>query len=148
MFKYYRYYSELSNPFDLEIVPSELTNIITGQFALPEVTEYLTQFLDVGRQRHTEFMNSRLVEGEKSSTFWDAEKRLKIYTFSNMRESLSIDNDKKMLMVDSEVLFRKRIVVSKQRNVNMEHILQHELAAVSPRRKYEKMCKGRFSHKT
>ena len=69
MFKYYRYYSELSNPFDLEIVPSELTNIITGQFASPEVTEYLTQLLDVGRQRHTEFMNSRLVDGEKSSTF-------------------------------------------------------------------------------
>ena len=33
-----------------------------------------------------------------------------------------------MLMVDSEVLFRKRLVVSKQRNVNMKHILQHELA--------------------
>ena len=120
------------NPFDLETVPSELTNIITGQFASPEITKYLTQFLDVGRQRHTEFMNNRLVEGEKSSKFWDAEKRLKIYTFSNMRESLSIDNDKKKLMVDSEVLFRRLLAVSKQRNVNMEHVLQHELAAVSP----------------
>ena len=64
--------------------------------------------------------------------FWDAEKRTKIVTFADMRKSLNIDKDTKKLMIDSEVLFRRLLAVSKQRNVNMETILQHELAAVPP----------------
>ena len=35
-------------------------------------------------------------------------------------------------MMDSEVLFRRLLAVSKQRDVNLEQVLSHELAPVPP----------------
>ena len=35
-------------------------------------------------------------------------------------------------MMDSEVLFRRLLAVSKQRDVNLEQVLSHELALVPP----------------
>lgn len=120
------------NPFDIETVPSELVNIITGQVASPEVAKSLTGFLDEGRQKHTEFMEKRLAPVSKSVSFWDPETRKKIVTFADMKKSINIDKDTKKLMIDSEVLFRRLLAVSKQRNVNMETVLQHELAVIPP----------------
>ena len=62
--------------------------------------------------------------------FWDADNRSKIVKFADMRKSVNIEKATKKLMVDSEVLFQILLAVSKQRNVNMETVLQHELAAV------------------
>ena len=62
------------NPFDIKTVPSKLVYINTGQVASPEVANSLTGFLDVGRQKHVEFMERRPAEGTKSLKFWDAEK--------------------------------------------------------------------------
>ena len=36
------------------------------------------------------------------------------------------------IMMDSEVLFRRLLAVSKQRDVNLEQVLSHELAPVPP----------------
>ena len=62
--------------------------------------------------------------------FWDADNRSKIVKFADMRKSVNIEKATKKLMVDSEVLFQILLAVSKQRNVNMETVLQHKLAAV------------------
>ena len=62
--------------------------------------------------------------------FWDADNRSKIVKFADMRKSVNIEKATKKLMVDSEVLFQILLAVSKQRNVNMETVLQHDLAAV------------------
>ena len=43
-----------------------------------------------------------------------------------------ISKAKEKLIVDSEVLFRRLLVVSKQREVNLEDVLTHELSAISP----------------
>ena len=45
--------------------------------------------------------------------------------------SLTFNKTDKIIM-DSEVLFRRLLAVSQQRYVNLEHVLSHELAPVSP----------------
>ena len=47
-----------------------------------------------------------------------------------MTKSSDIKSDKRI--VDSEVLFRRLLIVSKQREVSLEKVLEHELTAVPP----------------
>ena len=117
------------NPFDLATVPSELTNIITGRIASPEVTKSLSNFLDIGKRKHEEFMENRLLADTKTNSFWNTESRLKISTFSDMTKQLKLDNSVK-LMMDPEVLFRRLLCVSKQQDVNLRKIMEHKLSAV------------------
>ena len=119
------------NPFDLNTVPSELINIITGQVATTEVTQSLGSFLEVGQKKHKDFMDHRLVENTRSASFWETETRIKVLTFADMRKSLQVGKATK-LMMDSEVLFRRLLAVSKKRDVDLQLVLQHELAAVPP----------------
>ena len=63
--------------------------------------------------------------------FWDTDKRSKTPTFVNMSNYLT-SNKTDTIMMDSEVLFRRLLAVSKQRGVNLEQVLSHELAPVPP----------------
>ncbi len=56
---------------------------------------------------------------------------MKVLTFSEMRKGLPTKKTDRF-MIDSEVLFRRLLVVSKQRDVSLESVLKHELAAVQP----------------
>ena len=52
-------------------------------------------------------------------------------TFADMKKALPNDKDRK-LIIDSEVLFRPLLAVSKSRDVDLRKVLQYELAAVPP----------------
>jgi hypothetical protein len=122
--------ANIQNPFDLDTVPKELTNIIIGQAASKEVRESLNNFLEQGTAKNREFITSS-VTTSKTKNFWDTESRLKVKTFADMKKPV-INKAKEKLIVDSEVLFRRLLVVSKQREVNLEDVLTHELSAISP----------------
>jgi hypothetical protein len=64
--------------------------------------------------------------------FWDAETRIKIPTIAYMRKSVEVEKTTKKIMVDSEILWRRLLAVSNQRDVNIKSLLQHELAAIPP----------------
>ena len=76
------------------------------------------------------FLNCSLKEN-KSKSFWAPESRKCSATFANMRKALSSKTKGKIAM-DSDILFRRLLAVSKQREVSMEDVLAHELAAVPP----------------
>ena len=52
-------------------------------------------------------------------------------TFADMKKALPNDKDRK-LIIDSEVLFRRLLGVSKSRDVDLRKVLQYELAAIPP----------------
>ena len=122
---------QYQNPFDVNTIPSELINITTGQIASPEVRKSMVSFLDSGTKKHEEFLARKLVQNTKDRSFWHRESRVNIKTFAHMLKSLKINKSDKMLM-DSEVLFRRLLFVSKQREVNLQLVLEHELTAVPP----------------
>ena len=128
--KIVEYVAESQNPFDLDTVPDELVNITTGLVASPEVSLGLGNFLEVAQKRNITFVEKRLVV-DRTLSFWDTDKRSKTPTFVNMSKSLTSNKPDKTMM-DSEVLFRRLLAVSKQRDVNLEQVLSHELAPVPP----------------
>ena len=123
--------SRFLNPFNIETVPVELVNIATGQVASPEVRKSLTNFRDVGKKKHHDFVTKRLVQQSKSKSFWAVESRAKTVTFASMRKSTTTKTSLPQTL-DSEVLFRRLLGVSQQREVSLERVLEHELAAVPP----------------
>jgi len=122
---------EYQNPFDLETVPTSLINIVTGQVATQEVEDSLTGMQETGKAHMKNFLEKRLVENTKSVSFWDPQPRLTIKTFADMRKPLPTDKQKK-LMCSTEVLFRRLLSVSKTRDIDLQKVLEHELAAVPP----------------
>ncbi len=50
-------------------------------------------------------------------------------TFADMKKALPNDKDRR-LIIDSEVLFRRLLGVSKSHDVDLRKVLQYELAAV------------------
>ena len=128
--KIVEYVAESQNPFGLDTVPDELVNITTGQVASREVSIGLGNFLDVSQKRNITFVEKRLFV-DRTLIFWDTDKRSKTPTFVNMSKSLTSNKTDKIMM-DSEVLFRRLLAVAKQRDVNLEQMLSHELAPVPP----------------
>lgn len=105
------------NPFDLETVTDELVNVTTGQVASREVSDGLGNFLEAAEKRNMTFIEKRLVV-DRTVSFWDTDTRTKTPTFANMSKSLTSKKSDK-IMVDSEVLFRRLLAVSKQRDVSL-----------------------------
>lgn len=77
------------------------------------------------------FIEQRLVKDTKSKSFWAVETRKSSATFADMRKPLTGKKTGEIVM-DSDILFRRLLAVSKQREVSMEDVLAHELAAVPP----------------
>ena len=123
--------SQFQNPFQLDSVPSKLINIATGQVASDQVGNSLKSFLDDGRKILNDFVRHRRLQSGKSKSFWDPASRSKLLPFSEIRKSVE-GKKAQSVTFDSEVLFLKIAFISKERNVNLESILLHELAPVLP----------------
>ena len=124
--KIVEYVAESQNPFDLDTVPDEVVNITTGQVASREFSIGLGNFLEIAQKRNITFLEKRLVV-DRTLSFWDTDKRSKTPTFVNMSKSLTSNKTDKIMMY-SELLFRRFLAVSKQRDVNLEQVLSHELS--------------------
>ena len=116
-------------PFDLDDVPSDLVNITTGQVASKEVEKSMNALPEKGQKLLEKFIEDRLVE--KNTSFWAPIKKNPIVTFAAMKNFLTMDVDKKIVL-DTEILFRRLLAVSKTREVDMMKLLKYELAAVPP----------------
>ena len=90
----------------------------------------LSSFLEDGETRNAAFIDERL-KSETTKSFWDSEKRQKLATFGDMKASLASSKTNKVHL-NSDVLFRRLLAVSKQRDVSLEMVMCHELAAVPP----------------
>jgi len=121
---------QCQDPFDLESVATSLVNITSGQVASEEVEESMNGVPQKGREMFNQFTKERLGD-EKKRNFWDPIPKTVVKTFSAMRKCLSSDKDRK-IMIDTEVLFRRLLAVSKNRDVDMRKVLSYELAAVPP----------------
>lgn len=126
--KIMQYLESSQNPFDLDTVPNELANITTGQVATAEVSNGLQNFLEVGQNHNISFVDKRLGLN-KTTSFGSTDLRSKTPTFANMSKLLRSNTTDK-IMVNSEVLFRRLLAVSKQRDVSLEQVPAHELAPV------------------
>ncbi|KAG1698813.1 hypothetical protein GQR58_005642 [Nymphon striatum] len=122
--------SQCQNPFDLDNIPSTLVNITTGQVATPEVEKSLIGATEKCQKTTDELFAERIDEGS-SGSFWDPLPRCPIVTVSSMKKALSYDKDRK-LIIDTEILFRRLLSVSKNREVDMRSVFSFELAAVPP----------------
>jgi hypothetical protein len=79
------YVSERQNPFEVASVPKELINIVTGKVANSEIEKALTTLESNGQQKLKSFMESRLVDGIKTKSFWDPQTRGTVATFADMK---------------------------------------------------------------
>jgi hypothetical protein len=120
---------QCQNPFDLDSVPTKLVNITTGQVATEDVEKSLTEGPEKGKSMMERFTKERMVE--KSTGFWEPIKKTPLATFASMKKCLTNDKERKM-MIDTEVLFRRLLAVSKYREIDMHEVLKYELAAVPP----------------
>ncbi len=118
------------NPFDLDSIPEELINIASGQVASEKFAKDLSSFLQDGAKQNAIFIEQRLAKSKRTKSFWEPEKRNQCATFKDMKTSVGVISRK--VHMDSDVLFRRLLAVSKQREVSMETVMSHELAAVPP----------------
>ena len=77
-----------------------------------------------------DFVKQRLGD-EPTKVFWEPMQKCTMSTFADRKKGLPNDKDRK-LIIDSEVLFRRLLGVSKSRDVDPRKVLQYELAAVPP----------------
>ncbi|KAG1673356.1 Ankyrin-1 [Nymphon striatum] len=122
--------SRCQNPFDLDNIPSTLVNITTGQVATPEVEKSLIGATEKC-QKATDELFAERIDKRSSGSFWDPLPRCPVVTFSSKKKALSYDKDRK-LIIDTEILFRRLLSVSKNCEVDMRSVLSFELAAVPP----------------
>ena len=64
------------NPFDLETVPDNFMNIMTGQVASNEEQQILATCLDSGQTSSDEFVKKRFIQ-ERTIPFWHPHNRAK-----------------------------------------------------------------------
>ena len=121
---------QCQDPFDLESVATSLVNITSGRVASEEVEESMKGVPQKGREMFNQFTKERFGD-EKKRNFRDPIPKTVVRTFSAMKKCLSSDKDRK-IMIDTEVLFRRLLAVSKNRDVNMRKVFSYELAAVLP----------------
>ena len=118
------------DPFNLDEVPGSLINIVSGQVASAAVEESLGSLPEKGAAALQKFIEQRLV-GDERKSFWDPLPRAKAVTFASMKKHLTNDKDRKLIL-ETEVLFRRLLAVSKNRDIDMKMVLTYELAAVPP----------------
>ena len=107
-----------------------MINIVSGQVASAAVEESLGSLPEKGAAALQKFIEQRLV-GYESKSFWDPLPRAKAVTFASMKKHLTNDKDRKLIL-ETEVLFRRLLAVSKNRDIDMKMVLTYELAAVPP----------------
>ena len=76
------------------------------------------------------FVKQRLGD-EPTKGFWEPMQKCTMSTFADTKKALPNDKDRN-LIIESEVLFRRLLGISKSRDVDLRKVLQNELAAVPP----------------
>ena len=109
---------------------TSLVNITSGWVSSEEVEESMKGVPQKGWELFNQFTKERLGD-EKNWNFWDPIPKTVVKTFSDMKKCLFSDKDRK-IMIDTEVLFRRLLAVSKDCDVNMRKVLSYELAAIPP----------------
>ena len=100
-------YIQCQDPFDLDDVPNHLMNITTGQIALREVENSMKGVPDRGKVVFDDFVEQQ--HGDESTKgFREPIKKCTLSTFADMKKALPNNKDRK-LIIDSEVLFRRRL---------------------------------------
>ena len=107
-----------------------IQNIVTGTVASQQISDDLLQARASGTTAMDQFVLERLVE--RKVPFFDTVKKMKLHTFSNLKkttktrsntgETLSITTDRQ--------LFGRIVVVAKTRDIDLKHLLSHELSPV------------------
>ena len=113
----------------MENVPDELINIILGQVATDKMATELGTFLHEGNKQNSVCVEECLAAATKTKSIWSTEKRRMTATFTDLKLSVSGTKSDSFYMA-SEALFRRLLAVLRQREVSMEPVLSHELAAV------------------
>ena len=75
-----------------------------------------------------DFVKQRLGD-EPTKGFWEPMQKCTMSTFVDTKKTLPNEKDLK-LIIDSEVLFRQLLGISKSHDVDLRKVLQYELAAV------------------
>ena len=117
------------DPFNLKEVAEGLVSVVSGRIASKPVEEPLKSLPEKGKVVCEKFIKERLVEQKRS--FWDAIPKKPALTFADMKKHMSNGKEKK-ITIDTEVLFRRLLAVSKNRDVDLKMVLSYELAAVLP----------------
>ena len=116
------------NPFD-EDTPKELCNIATGVIAPAEISAFLLDTRNLGKQKMDTFVEERINSGNKS--VYDTQKRVDVKTFANLtRKPSGCSANKLDLALRDRQLFTRIMVVAKTRQTHLKTILQHELSCV------------------
>ena len=105
-------------------------NITTGQIASREVEDSMKGIPERGKMIFDDFVKQRLGD-EPTKGFWEPMQKCTMSTCSDRKKALPNDKDRK-LIIESEVLFRRLLGVSKSHDVDLRKVLQYELAAVPP----------------
>ena len=122
--KIYKYAQHFENPF---ISSSQLlVNVVTGVEASSVVTRDLINAKVRGKHLYELFVKTLMVE--KNIPVHDPIKRTNSLTFASMNKNIKVD---KVKSIETDFNFFKRIlVVSQQRDINLKDIFEHELSDV------------------
>ena len=96
-------------------------NITTGQMASQEVEDSAKGIPCRGKVVFDDFVKERLGD-DPTKGFWEPLKKCTVSTFADMKKARPNDKDRK-LIIDTEVLFRRLLAVSRSRDVDMRKVL-------------------------
>lgn len=122
------------NPFVLDMnadteEPSPLINIATGTVSPDDVTTDLLNAVQIGQKSFLKFVEERL--NTESTPIHAPIKRLKLKTFASIaRKKNSKDKGKTQSVQCDRDLFGRLVVISKERNVDLENLFEYELSSI------------------
>lgn len=65
------------------------------------------------------------------ASFWDSIKKSNIKSFTTQKREKSL-KQKTIIAMDSELMFRRLLAVSKLRSVDLRNLVKHEMAPIPP----------------
>ena len=121
------------NPFVLDTIdtseePEPLSNIATGVVSSPEITDYLLNAKETGKEAMLNYVDDRISKG--STPLHVPIHKLKLKTFANTQFKNTKAKAKISSLKSDRDLFAKLMVISKERSVDLEHLFQYELSSI------------------
>lgn len=117
--------SQWTNPFSSN--PSDITSLSTGNVAPADVAQDLLEANERGRKAYEDFQQDRLGP-ERSIPFHERLPRLKLKTFSSLKEKKTTRTSNKQTMLKADHrLFGQMVLIATSRNLNMKEVLKHPL---------------------
>ena len=142
--------NNMTNPFQLEVLPAALINISTGVHASKGVEQSLLGVITRGTQMMENFVKGSL-STEGTSSFYKAIPRSGLQTFSDMAKQTKIRVGKEMKSVRASpmLIFRRALSLAESREeVNLDTILSYPVGPLPSSLFHEDgtMRKGTKSH--